>query len=799
LNLVIVIQKKWAYQLHNSVTLNQSIVIGMIFQILEENHSMHVIRIKGARENNLKNISLEIPKNQVIVFTGVSGSGKSSLVFETIGAEAQRQFNETYDSYIRSKMPHYGHPEVDSIQNLNVAIMISQKRIGGNARSTVGTVTDIYTLLRLLFSRIGEPFVGYSMVFSFNNPKGMCPRCEGLGTVTDINLDALIDRNKSLNEGAVRFPAFQPGGWRWTRYVNSGYFDNDKKIKNYSKSELDLLLYAEEHKPKNPNKKWGKTMLYEGVVTRIRRSFLRKETKESKRKEEELREILHRHTCPLCNGARLSQEVLRNKIQGKNIADCAAMQVNQLIEFLKTIRNKQVSTVLSELIARLTHLQSIGLGYLSLNRETSSLSGGESQRIKMVRHLGSSLTGLLYIFDEPSIGLHPNDIARLSDIILLLRNKGNTVLIVEHDPDIIKIADHIIDMGPGAGKDGGHIVFSGTLNGLKYADTLTGKYWRIHRTLNINPRPAKTFLTVRNAKLHNLKNVTVKIPESVITVVTGVAGSGKSSLINQELPRQHVHAKLIDQGLLRGSRRSHLASYTGIFDVLRSAFAKANHVSPSLFSANAGGACPQCRGLGVISLDLAFLEDVEDLCDMCQGTGYKKEVLDYTWKGKNIISFLKMTVVEATDFFQSDDKELLRRIRQMGLGYMTLGQPLSTFSGGERQRLKLAMELDEQGQLFVFDEPTTGLHPSDIETLMSTFHGLRDRGNTVIIVEHNLDVIAQADWIIDMGPGGGSEGGHIVFEGLVTDLVKHPDSKTGDHLRRYIEERKPDRVMASSG
>lgn len=759
---------------------------------------MHVIRIKGARENNLKNISLEIPKNQITVFTGVSGSGKSSLVFETIGAEAQRQLNETYNSYIRSKMPHYGHPEVDSIQNLNVAIMINQKRIGGNARSTVGTVTDIYTLLRLLFSRIGEPFVGYSMVFSFNNPKGMCPMCEGLGTITDINLGALINKNKSLNEGAIRFPAFQPGGWRWTRYVNSGYFDNDKKIKNFSKDELNLLLYAEEHKPKKPSKQWGKTMLYEGVVTRIRRSFLKRETKESKRKEEELREILHRHTCPLCNGARLSKEVRRCKIHGKNIADCAGMQINQLIEFLKTIPNGQVGSVLNELIARLTHLERIGLSYLSLNRETSSLSGGESQRIKMVRHLGSSLTGLLYIFDEPSIGLHPNDIDRLSDIIMQLRNKGNTALIVEHDPDIIKIADHLIDMGPGAGKDGGHIVYSGTLNGLKHADTLTGKYWRKPRTLNKAPRTAKSFLTVRNAALHNLKNVTVKIPESVITVVTGVAGSGKSSLINHELPRQHVHAKLIDQGLLPGSRRSHLASYTGIFDVLRSAFAKANQVSSSLFSANAEGACLQCKGLGVIRLDLAFLEEVEEICDMCDGSGYKNQVLGYSWHGKNIIEFLKMPVVEATDFFEGDDKDLLKRIGQMGLGYMTLGQPLSTFSGGERQRLKLAMELDEQGQLFVFDEPTTGLHPSDIETLMSTFHALRDRGNTVIIVEHNLDVIAQADWIIDMGPGGGSEGGNIVFEGLVTDLIKHPDSKTGAHLKRYINEKKPDRAMSSS-
>lgn len=759
---------------------------------------MDVIRIRGARENNLKNISIEIPKNKITVFTGVSGSGKSSLVFETIGAEAQRQFNETYDSYIRSRMPHYGHPEVDSIQNLNVAIIINQKRLGGNARSTVGTVTDIYTLLRLLFSRIGEPFVGYSMVFSFNNPKGMCPICEGLGTVTDINLDALIDKNRSLNEGAIQFPAFQPGGWRWTRYVNSGYFNNDKKIKNYSKDELHMLLYAEEHKPKNPAKEWGKTMLYEGVIPRIKRSFLRKETKEYKRKKEELHEILYQHTCPQCKGARLRKEVLRCRIQGKNIADCSAMQISHLIEFLKTIQGHHVKPVLDELIGRLTHLENIGLSYLSLNRETSSLSGGESQRIKMVRHLGSSLTGLLYIFDEPSIGLHPNDIDRLTNIILQLRNKGNTVLIVEHDPDIVKIADHVVDMGPGAGKDGGNIVYNGTLSGLTHANTLTGKFWRMHRTLNQNPRQANTFLTVRNARLHNLKNVTVKIPQRVITVVTGVAGSGKSSLINQELPIQHPSAKLIDQGLLRGSRRSHLASYTGIFDGLREVFAKTNHVSASLFSANAQGACPQCKGLGVIRLDLAFMEEVEETCDLCEGTGYQKKVLDYTWNGKNIIQFLKMTVAEAADFFKGTEKELLDRIRDMGLGYMTLGQPLSTFSGGERQRLKLAMEFDEQGQLFVFDEPTTGLHPSDIEKLMSTFHRLADRGNTVIIVEHNMDVIAQADWIIDMGPGGGSDGGSVIFEGFVSDLIKDAESKTGHYLAKYITARKPAKAISPS-
>jgi excinuclease UvrABC ATPase subunit len=748
---------------------------------------MDAIRIRGARENNLKDISLEIPKDQITVFTGVSGSGKSSLVFETIGAEAQRQFNETYNSYLRSRMPHYGHPEVDSIQNLNVAIIVNQKRLGGNARSTVGTVTDIYSLLRLLFSRIGHPFVGYSMVFSFNNPKGMCPACEGLGTVTDIDVDALIDKNKSLNEGAIRFPAFQPGGWRWTRYVYSGYFDNDRKIRNFSKAELDMLLYAAEHKPKKPAKEWGKTVLYEGVIPRIRRSFLKKESKEYKRKAAELREILHQHPCPECKGARLNKEILRCKIHGRNIAQCSSMQVSALLEFLKTIQQSEVRTVVDELIARLTHLEKIGLSYLSLDRETASLSGGESQRIKMVKHLGSSLTGLLYIFDEPSIGLHPKDIARLSGIMLQLRDKGNTVLIVEHDPDIIKIADHVVDMGPGAGKDGGRIVYQGALAGLKAADTLTATYWRRSRVPELHPRKAKAFLIVRKARLHNLKDVTVKIPEGVITVVTGVAGSGKSSLINHELPRQHPHARLIDQGLLRGSRRSHLASYTGIFDSIRRMFGKVNKVSPSRFSANAQGACPQCKGLGVITLDLAFMDEIEEPCDLCHGTGYKPEVLRYTWNGKNIVGILKMTVAEASAFFEeTSDKKLLTRISEMGLGYMTLGQPLSTFSGGERQRLKLAIEFDEEGQLFVFDEPTTGLHPSDIEKLMATFHRLADRGNTVVIIEHNLDVVAQADWVIDMGPGGGVDGGHVVFEGLVRDLLKEPASATGQYLATYF-------------
>jgi excinuclease ABC A subunit len=751
---------------------------------------MKSIVVRGARQNNLKNISLSIPKNAVTVFTGVSGSGKSSLVFETIGAEAQRQINENYDSYIRSRLPHYGTPDVDSIQNLNVAIIINQKRIGGNVRSTIGTVTDTYTLLRLLFSRMGEPFVGYSMDFSFNNPNGMCPRCEGVGKVSEINLAALIDKSKSLNNGAINFPSFKPGSWRWTRYVHSGYFDNDKKLKDYSKKELDLLLYSEEHKPKNPPAQWGKTVLYEGIIPRIQRSFLKKESKEYARNAEILTGIIDHQICPECNGARLHKKILQCHIKGKNIADCSVLQVDELIVFLESLQNRLLKPLIDELIGKLKHIEEIGLGYLFLNRETASLSGGESQRIKMVKNLGSSLTDLLYIFDEPSIGLHPSDIDKINQIILELRNKGNTVLIVEHDPDIISIADHVVDMGPLAGKGGGNVVYQGNLDGLKSAEGLTAKYWKQPRIVKLAPRLSEGFITIKNARLHNLKNISVKVPEKVITVVTGVAGSGKSSLINHVLPKQHPHAKLIDQGLLRGSKRSHLASYTGIFDALRNNFSKSNKVSASLFSANAEGACPECKGLGVITLDLAFMDDVEQTCDECEGSGYRPEVLTYLWKGKNIVEILKMTVEESIDILEGTlVKSLLTRIVEMGLGYMSLGQPLNTFSGGERQRLKLAMELDEKGQLFIFDEPTTGLHPSDVSKLIAVFNKLADKGNTVIIIEHNLDIIAQADWIIDIGPGGGNKGGSVVFEGPVTDIVKKNESKTGKYLKAYLNKK----------
>ncbi|WP_118951567.1 ATP-binding cassette domain-containing protein [Taibaiella helva] len=749
---------------------------------------MESIIIRHAHSNNLKNVSLKIPKNRITVFTGVSGSGKSSLVFDTIGAEAQRELNETYDSYIRNRLPHMGRPEVDSIQHLNVAILINQKKIGGNARSTLGTATDIYALLRLLFSRAGKPFVGYSNVFSFNNPQGMCPECEGLGKVTRIDIDRMLDKERSLNEGAIRFPTFSPGAFRWLRYVHSGYFDNDKKLKDYTNEEWEMLLYARPHKPPHPAREWGKTVKYEGLIPRIERSFLKRDAKEVIRNEEMIREVVVRKDCPACKGSRLNKKVLQCRIDGKNIAECAAMQIDALTAFIRSIKEKTLSSLLDELLKKLGYMSDIGLSYLSLDRETSTLSGGESQRIKMVKHLGSSLTGLVYIFDEPSTGLHPGDVDRLNRQVIQLRDKGNTVLIVEHDPDVIAIADHIVDMGPGAGKLGGEIVFEGTLAGLKRSKGLTGAFFRQDRALNLRPRIAQSYVDIKEANVHNLKEVSVRIPEGIMTVVTGVAGSGKSSLINYVLPQYVPDVRIIDQKPLNGSRRSHLASYSGIFDEIRGLFSKANKVSASLFSSNAEGACPECRGLGQITLDLAFMDDVVETCERCKGTGYRQQALGYTYKGKNISEVLHMDVSEAIAFFaHSDVAAVLRQIERTGLGYMNLGQSLDTFSGGERQRLKLATEMEQQGSFFIFDEPTSGLHPSDVEKLIIIFETLIAANNSVVIIEHNLDVIRQADWIIDMGPGAGIEGGEVVFEGTPQQIVQHKGSLTGRYLKKYIE------------
>lgn len=746
------------------------------------------IIVKGARENNLKNISVRIPKKKITVFTGVSGSGKTSLAFDTIAAESQRLLNETYDSFIRHRLQQYGKPDVDSLENLSVAIIVNQKKIEGNARSTVGTITDIYSFLRLLFSRIGQPFVGHSSVFSFNNPLGMCLCCEGLGKTNVVDLDGLINKDKSLNEGAIKFPTFEVGGWRWTRYVYSGLFDNDKKIRDYTEEEWYNLIYANDLKLLHPDPRFPKTGIYEGVLPRFERSFFKKESKEITGKNTlRYKEVVKQGVCSECKGNRLNSQVLSCRIDGQNIADCCNMQIDDLLAFIKTIQDSSVSPLLDAILKNLENLLSIGLGYLTLGRETSSLSGGESQRIKLVRHLGSSLTDLTYIFDEPSVGLHPNDVQRLNKLLIELRNKGNTVLIIEHDPDVIDIADYIVDMGIGAGKNGGNIIYEGNFEGLKKADTPTGNYLNRKNRLKTKCRKSPHYyLSINNSSLHNLKNVSVQIPKEILTVITGVAGSGKSSLV-KSLINQYHDVVVIDQSALKGSKRSNISTYTNILDVIRTLFSKQNKVAQSLFSNNSEGACPECKGLGIISTDLAFLDPVEVRCEHCNGTGFKPEVLRYKLNGKNITDIMAMTISEANTFFYEREITLpLSRLCEVGLDYLTLGRSLNTFSGGERQRLKLATELGNRGNIYIFDEPTTGLHGSDTTKLMKLFDRLVDDKNTVIIIEHNMDVISQADWIIDMGLGAGKDGGNIIFEGLPRDIIISGTSLTGKHLKRYI-------------
>lgn len=752
--------------------------------------SKEVITVRGARENNLRNISVTIPKKKITLFTGVSGSGKSSLVFETIAAESQRLLNETYDSFIRHRLQQCGKPDVDSIENLSVAIIVNQKRIEGNARSTVGTITDIYSLLRLLFSRIGQPFVGHSTLFSFNNPAGMCPRCEGLGNVNAVDIDELIDKDKSLNEGAIDFPSFEVVGWRWTRYVYSGLFDNDKKIRDYSDEEWYNLMHADNLKLPNPDSRFPKTGTYEGVLPRFERSFFNKDAKTvSEKHAARFKEVVKQSVCPLCNGARLNANVLACLIDGKNIADCCCMQIDELLAFVETIQADSVRPLVESIRKSLQNLLAIGLGYLTLDRQTASLSGGEAQRVKLVRHLGSSLTDLTYIFDEPSVGLHPNDVQRLNKLLIELRDKGNTVLIIEHDPDVIAIADHVVDMGIGAGKHGGNIVYEGDLRGLLASDTLTGNYLKKQNQLKPDFRKGKGMLTVDHITFHNLKDVSVQIPKEVMTVITGVAGSGKSSLV-KSLIQRNKGIVLIDQGTLRGSKRSNIATYTGILDVIRTLFAKKNQVKQSLFSSNSEGGCPECKGLGYITTDLAFLDSVEMRCEHCGGSGYRPEVLPYKLYGKSITDVLAMTISEASLFFQEREiTEPLQRLCEVGLDYITVGQSLDTFSGGERQRLKLAYELGRKGNVYVFDEPTTGLHGSDISKLIKLFDRLVNNRNTVIIIEHNMDIISQADWIIDIGLGAGKDGGKIVFEGLPSALPEHETSLTGKHLKKYLKQK----------
>ncbi|MDX3104625.1 excinuclease ABC subunit UvrA [Nonomuraea angiospora] len=742
------------------------------------------IRIAGAREHNLKDVTVAVPKGRLTVVTGVSGSGKSSLVFDTIAAEAQRQLNETFTAFVRNRLPRYGRPDVDEIENLSAAIVVDQRRLGGNARSTVGTITDIYALMRLLWSRAGRPFAGYSNAFSFNDPQGMCPRCEGLGTTRTVDVDRLVDRRLSLNEGAIRFPTFQVGSWMWRTFAESGLFDLDKPLSGYTPREWQAFLHGE-GVPASPRGRSGPAANFEGLLPRFERIWLPKGVESLRgRTREAYERVVTAGPCPTCHGARLSEAALSSRVGGRNIAECAAMEAGELVEVIRALDAPEARPVAAAVITQLERLISVGLGYLTMDRPTSTLSGGESQRVKMVRHLGSSLIDMTYLFDEPSVGLHPHDVAQLTALLRELRDKGNTVIVVEHDPDVIAVADHVIDLGPGAGLDGGQIVYQGDVAGLAESGSATGRHLR-HR-----PRPKAVtrgpagFIEIRGATRHNLDGVDVDIPVGALTVVTGVAGSGKSTLIRGFLPEACPDAVLVDQAAVRGSRRSSPATYTGILDPVRALFAAENGVSASLFSPNAEGACPRCGGLGVIYTDLAFMDPMVSTCEECDGRRFTPRVLRYRHRGRTISEVLDLTAREALEVFpERRIRRVLESLVDVGLGYLPLGQPLSTLSGGERQRLKLASELDRPGRVYIFDEPTAGLHMSDVAGLVELLNRLVDGGATAVVVEHDLDVISQADWVIDLGPGPGRHGGQVVFQGPPRDLVHAPGSLTARHLR----------------
>ena len=744
------------------------------------------ISIEGAKTNNLKNVSLKLPKYKLTVVTGVSGSGKSSLIFDTLAAESQRLLNETYSSYIQQLLPHYSQPIVDKIEHLPVSIVINQKKIGGNARSTVGTITDIYSSLRLLFSRIAVPFIGYSMVYSFNNPQGMCETCQGIGEMKQININKLIDFEKSLKGGAINFPTFQPGGWRLTRYTESGNFDNDKKIKEYTPEELALLLHNTGSSPMNPTSKWPKTANYIGVIPRMTKQFIEKsETKYTT----QLESIIEVKNCPDCQGTRVNERVRSAKINDKSIADCVTMSISELLSFVESIHSPSVQIILDDLIKKLKSLENVGLSYLFLNRSTSTLSGGESQRIKMTKHLNSALTDILYIFDEPSVGLHPEDIHGLSKIIKGLKDKGNTVVVVDHDPDIIEIADHIIEIGIGSGTEGGDLIFEGTYDDLMKSSTPTGQALSAKPTINLERKKFSSYYFLTNVSLHNVKEATVKIPKQAFTVVTGVAGSGKSTLIRHLFKDKYSEATSLDQSAIKGSNRSNLLTYLNVFDKVRDNFARASGKSASLFSYNGAGACSICKGKGYVKLDLAYMGDVEQECEECQGKRYKKEVLSFLWHGLTIYEVLQLPAKEAICFF--DGQELgtaMQTLIDVNLGYIKLEQGLDTYSGGELQRLKIAKIIyQNSSELLLLDEPSTGLHESDIDQLLQLVHQLLKKGKTVVVLEHNLKIISNAQWIIDMGPGGGNLGGKVLFEGYPIDLIKIENSYTSKHLQRYID------------
>ncbi len=778
--------------------------------------SHDLIRVQGARENNLKDVSVEIPKRRLTVFTGVSGSGKSSLVFGTIAAESQRMINETYSAFVQGFMPTLARPEVDLLEGLTTAIIVDQERMGANPRSTVGTATDANAMLRILFSRLGTPHVGPPTAFSFNVPTrrasgvlsteksggrveknvvreavylgGTCPRCEGTGNVSDIDLAALYDENKSLNEGALTIPGYSMDGWYGRIFRGCGYFDPDKPIKKYTKKEREDLLHREATKIKVD----GINLTYLGLIPQIQKSFLSKDVEAM---QPHIRAFVERavtfQVCPECNGTRLTKEALSSRIKGKNIADLCIMQISDLADWVGDLDEPSVAPLLAGLQHLLNAFTEIGLGYLSLDRPAGTLSGGEAQRTKMIRHLGSSLTDVTYVFDEPTIGLHPHDIERMNNLLVQLRDKGNTVLVVEHKPETIVIADHVIDLGPGAGTGGGEVVFEGDVDALRKSDTTTGRHFDDRATIKESVRERSGALEVRGASTNNLQDVDVDIPLGVLCVLTGVAGSGKSSLINGSVADRDG-VVVIDQGAIRGSRRSNPATYTGLLDPIRKAFAKANGVKPALFSANSEGACPTCNGAGVIYTELGVMATVESPCEECEGKRFQAAVLEYTFGGRNIAEVLAMLVTEAEKFFGTGDArtpaahKILDRLADVGLGYLSLGQPLTTLSGGERQRLKLATQMTEKGDVYILDEPTTGLHLADVENLLGLLDRLVDSGKSVVVIEHHQAVMAHADWIIDLGPGAGHDGGRVVFEGTPADLVADCSTLTGEHLAAYV-------------
>jgi excinuclease UvrABC ATPase subunit len=775
--------------------------------------SHELIRVRGARENNLKDISLDIPKRRLTVFTGVSGSGKSSLVFGTIAAESQRLINETYTAFVQTFMGTPQRPDVDSLENLSAAIVVDQERMGANARSTVGTVTDAYAMLRIIFSRLGQPHIGPPSAFSFNTPTstvrgvmeiergeaterrvvrgeryygGMCPRCEGMGSVTDIDLSQLYDERKSLAEGAITIPGYTPDGWMVRIYAASGFLDPDKPISDYTEQERRDFLYREPTKVRIESI----NMTYEGLVPRVQKSFL---SKDPDALQPHIRAFVERavtfSACPDCAGTRLNAAARSSKVAGISIADASAMQISDLAGWVRGLNEPSASPLLTALGQTLDAFVEIGLGYLSLDRPSGTLSGGEAQRTRIIRHVGSPLTDMTYVFDEPTIGLHAHDVQQMNGLLAQLRDKGNTVLVVEHDPQVMRVADHVIDLGPGAGAHGGEVVYEGPFSGLAGSGTVTGRHLDVRQAVKDAVRTPRGAVPIRHARLHNLQDVSVDVPTGVLVAVTGVAGSGKSSLIHGCLPRDDPRVIIVDQSAIRGSRRSNPATYTGMLDGIRKAFASANGVKPALFSANSEGACPECRGLGITYTDLGFMADFASVCEACEGRRFTDDVLGYRLRGRSISDVFGMSVEDAGLFFtEKPIRVMLDRLADVGLGYITLGQMLSTLSGGERQRLKLAIEMGGDADVYVLDEPTIGLHMHDVDNLIGLLDRLVDAGRTVVVIEHDLDVIARADWVIDLGPGAGHDGGRVIYEGTPRELLRAQGSLTGLYLRQRLEE-----------